>query len=103
MSSGGKMKAVNDLVENLIKVIDFTGKLSNSSVDDSVFPHVVSKSNLDKQKDIILGKRTQPTPKNLSHLLLKNGVLKRKETFLAKEKKQLKFFHHSLLLLHIVT
>ena len=94
------MKAVNNLVDNLLKVIDFTENVCNSGADDSVFPHVLSKSNLGKHK----GRTNQPTPKILSHLLLKNGALIRKKNiFLAKEKNQLKFFHHSLLFLHLVT
>lgn len=93
LSSGGKMKAVNDLLDNLIKVMDFTEKVCNSSVDDSVFPHVLSKSNLDKQKDIILGKNNPPPTKDsFSSRTKKRRVNKKKEHVPSKEKKPTKFF-----------
>ena len=92
MSSEGKMKAVNDLVENLIKVIDFTGKLSNISVDDPVFPNVVSKSNLDKQKDIILGKRSQPNTKESFSPPTKKRRVDKKRNIPSKGKKTTKVF-----------
>ena len=94
------MKAVNNLVDNLLKVIDFTENFCNSDADDSVFPHVLSKSNLDKHK----GRNNQPTTKDsFSSPTKKRRVNKKKNIFLAKEKNQLKFFHHSLLFLHLVT
>ena len=64
MSLGKKMKAVNNLVHNLIKVIEFTENFCNSGADGSVFPLVFSKLSLDKHKDIILGKSNQPTTKD---------------------------------------
>ena len=92
MSSGGKMKAVNDLVENLIKVIDFTEKLINSSVDDSVFPHVLSKSNLGKQKDTILDKRSQPNTKESFSPPAKKRRVNKKKNIPSKGKKTTKVF-----------
>ena len=44
MSSGGKMKAVNNLVDNLLKDIDFTENFCNSGAYDSVFSHVLSQT-----------------------------------------------------------
>ena len=38
MSSRGKMEAVNNLVDSLIKVIDFVENFCNRGADDSVFP-----------------------------------------------------------------
>ena len=55
------MKAVNNLGDNLIKVIEFTENFCNSGADGSVFPLVSSKSSLDKHKDINSGKSNQPT------------------------------------------
>ena len=97
------MKAVNNLVDNLLKVIDFTENFCNSGADDSVFPHVLSKSNLDKHKGIISGKNNQPTTKDaMSPPSKKWRLIRKKNIFLAKEN-QLKFFHRSLLFLHLVT
>ena len=48
MSLGKKMKAVNNLVDNLIKVIELTENFRNSGADGSVFSLVFSKSSLDK-------------------------------------------------------
>ena len=98
------MTAANNLVDNLLKVIDFTENFCNSGADDSVFLHVFSKSNLDKHKGTISGKSNQPITKDsFSSATKKRCVNEKKNIFLAKEKNQIKFFHHSLLFLHLVT
>ena len=83
------MKAVNNLVDNLLKVIDFTENFCNSGADDSVFPHVLSKSNLDKHK----GRNNQPTTKDsFSSPTKKRRVNKKKKHIPSKGKKPTKVF-----------
>ena len=50
MSSGGKLKSIGMLIENLKKVINFTEVVRNSEITPNDFPLTVSSSLLCKQK-----------------------------------------------------